>query len=149
MFDHIRGMRRALVLLAVPALLATGACKSQSQSKTPLGQMVAQPDSTANPHTTLSPDARAALDSGNAQYKAGRYKDALASYRKSSELAPLNAAPFFGIYMAAEKLGNKSLADSASLEIKRRQNPNTEMLTDSALQNLHANGAPTTATKKK
>ncbi|HEX8723973.1 MAG TPA: tetratricopeptide repeat protein [Gemmatimonadaceae bacterium] len=142
MSESSRGASRAIVLLALPALLAAGACKPAQQApKTPLGQMTAGADSTANPHTTMSPDARAALDSGNAQYRAGKYADALKSYRKSSELAPLNAAPFFGIYMAAEKLGNKALADSASAQIKRREGPTTEMLTDSALQEMHAAGA--------
>ncbi|HEU4988749.1 MAG: hypothetical protein KGL93_09605 [Gemmatimonadota bacterium] len=141
MFDMSRGAFRALPVLALPALLAAGACQRQSQQppKTPLSQMTS--GDTTNPHNTMSADARAALDSGNAQYKAGKYDAALTSYRKASTLAPLNAAPFFGIYMAAEKLGMKALADSASQEIKRRENPSTEMLTDSALQNLHANGA--------
>ncbi len=148
MSEISRGASRAIALLALPALLAAGACKqSQQPAKTPLGA-VAAGDSTANPHTTMSPDARAALDSGNAQYRAGKYDAALKSYRQASDLAPLNAAPFFGIYMAAEKLGNKPLADSASAEIKRRQGPNTQMLTDSALQEMHAAGTTKAATKK-
>ncbi len=149
MSDSSRGASRALVLLALPAVLAAGACKpSQQPPKTPLGAMAAGADSTANPHTTMSPDARAALDSGNAQYRAGNYDAALKSYRQSSALAPLNAAPFFGIYMAAEKLGNKNLADSASAEIRRRQGPGTQMLTDSALQEMHAAASAKQATKK-
>ena len=149
MSESPRGASRALALLALPALLAAGACKpTQQPAKTPLGAMAAGADSTANPHTTMSPDARAALDSGNAQYRAGKYDAALVSYRQASSLAPLNAAPFFGIYMAAEKLGNKALADSASAEIKRREGPSTQMLTDSALQEMHAAAAAKKATKK-
>lgn len=150
--EFTRGALRAISLLALPPLIAMAACKqSAPPPKTPLAQLTAGTDSTANPHNTMSAEARAALDSGNAQYKAARYDAALKSYRKSSELAPLNAAPFFGIYMAAEKLGNKPLADSASAEIKRREGPGTADLTDSALQNLHANGtkkAPAPPTKK-
>jgi hypothetical protein len=137
-----RSATRVIRLAAVPTLLIAAACsQAKTEAKTPLAQMATGADSTANPHTTMSPDARAALDSGNAQYKAGRFADALKSYRKSSDMAPLNAAPFFGIYMAAEKLGMKALADSASIEIKKRESSSTEMLTDSALQNLHATGA--------
>ena len=136
-----RNAIRAFSLAALGPLVLAAACsKAKPEAKTPLAQMAAGTDSTADPHTTMSPDARAALDSGNAQYKAGRYADALKSYRQSSGLAPLNAAPFFGIYMAAEKLGMKALADSASAEIKRRESTSTQMLTDSALQNLHATG---------
>jgi hypothetical protein len=142
MFTFARSATRAIRLAAVPSLLLGAACsQAKPEAKTPLAQMAAGSDSTANPHTTMSPDARAALDSGNAQYKAGKYAEALKSYRQSSSLAPLNAAPFFGIYMAAEKLGMKALADSASTEIKKRESTSTQMLTDSALQNLHATGA--------
>ncbi len=143
MFEHSRGASRAIGLLALPALLAAGACKQQGQdpAKLPLSAMAAGSTGTANPHTTMSPEARAALDSGNAQYRAGNYAAALKSYRQSSDLAPLNAAPFFGIYMAADKLGNKALADSASAEIKRRESTSTEMLTDSALRKMHETGA--------
>jgi len=138
--EFSRGAVRALVLIAVPSLLVAGACSKQAQPpKTPLAAMTTGAgDSTANPHNTMSPEARTALDAGNTLYRAAKYDSALASYRTAAKLAPLNAAPFFGIYMAAEKLGNKKLADSASAEIKRRENGTTEMLTDSALQNLHA-----------
>ncbi len=149
MFESSRGASRAIALLALPALLAAGACKqSQQPAKMPLGGMTAGGDSTANPHTTMSVEARAALDSGNAQYRAGKFDEALKNYRKASDLAPLNAAPFFGIYMAAEKLGNKPLADSASAEIKRRESTSTQMLTDSALQEMHAAGAVKKTAKK-
>ncbi len=139
-----RGAARALALLAVPALVVTACGKQAEPPKQPLSQMVAPAaDSQANPHETMSAEARAALDSGNAQYRAGKYADALKSYRQSSALAPLNAAPFFGIYMAAEKLGNKALADSASAEIKQRGAGTNAMLTDSALQNMHAKAGAT------
>ncbi len=134
-----RAAVRTFALIAVPSLLLAVGCRKQAPpAKTPLSQMTAAPDSTANPHSTMSPEARAALDSGNAQYRAGRYPAALASYRKSSALAPLNAAPYFGIYMAAEKVGDKKLADSATAEIQRLQGSGSGTLTDSALQAMHA-----------
>jgi hypothetical protein len=141
MSELSRGAVRALTIMALPALLVAACSKQAEPPKQPLSQLVAPGgDSQANPHTTMSPEARAALDSGNAQYRAGKYAEALKSYRQSSSLAPLNAAPFFGIYMAAAKLGNKALADSATAEIRRRGEGTSAMLTDSALQNLHAKG---------
>ncbi|MHB1861584.1 MAG: hypothetical protein ACYCVL_01325 [Gemmatimonadaceae bacterium] len=143
MSEVSRGAFRAIVVLALPAVVVFGACSKsqQEQPKTPIAQMTAgAADSTANPHDAMSPAARAALDSGNTAYRAGKYADALKNYRSASEQAPLNAAPFFGIYMVAEKMGNKKLADSAGAEIRRRSNGTTQMLSDSALQSLHAAG---------
>lgn len=145
MSELSRGTVRFLTIMALPTLLVTACSKQAEPPKQPLSQMAAG-DSQANPHDTMSPEARAALDSGNAQYRAGSYAVALKSYRLSSSLAPLNAAPFFGIYMAAAKLGNKALADSATAEIRRRGNGTNSMLTDSALEKLHAKGQ-TTSTK--
>ncbi|MGH7668130.1 MAG: hypothetical protein ACRENQ_01450 [Gemmatimonadaceae bacterium] len=141
MSELSRGTIRALTIMALPALLVAACSKQAQPPKQPLGQMTAAAgDSQANPHDTMSPAARAALDSGNAQYRANNYAAALKSYRQSSDLAPLNAAPFFGIYMAAEKLGNKALADSATAQIRRLGTGSNAMLTDSALENLHAKG---------
>jgi hypothetical protein len=139
--DHARGATRALTLLALAPLLVSAGCAKQQAPKVPLAQMTAGAAADtpgANPHLAMSADAHTALDSGNAQYRAGKYAAALKSYRTAADLAPLNPAPFFGIYMAAEKLGDKKLADSAGAEIKRRETSGTEMLTDSQLQNLHA-----------
>lgn len=151
MSEKSRGAIRALTMLVATPLVAVTACKkAQEAPKTPLSQMTAPADSTkANPHNTMSPEARAALDSGNALFKAGKYADALKSYQTASQLAPLNAAPFYGIWMAADKLGKKALADSASAQIKAREGPSTEMLSDSQLRNLHANSPAAPATTKK
>ncbi len=130
---------RGLALAATLALLAAGCSKAGQQSKTPLSQMAAGQADTTNPHTSMSPAARAALDSGNAAYRAGKYGDALTAYRTAADQAPLNVAPFFGIYMAAEKLGNKPLADSAATEIRKRSADN---MSDSTLQSLHGDAAP-------
>jgi uncharacterized protein HemY len=141
MSELSRRALRAFTLMAVPPLLLAAACnKAAQQPKTPLAEMGTPADSTANPHTTMSPAAKAALDSGNVAYRAGKYAEALKSYRSAADQAPLNAAPFFGIYMAADKLGNKTLADSAAAEIRKRSSSTTEMLSDSTLQNLHSAG---------
>jgi len=66
---------------------------------------------------TLPAAAKAALDSGNAQYRAGKYEGALASYRAAAKAAPTEAAPWFGIYMAASKLGRAKEAAEAQAKI--------------------------------
>ena len=89
----------------------------------------------------LSAEARAALDSGNVAYRAGRYRDALALYRKVAADAPGDAAPYFGIYMAATKLGDHAVADSALTVIRQNTTTGGQMLSDSALRALHQGGA--------
>ena len=111
------------------------ACDSGSAvPKVPLAQ--GSTDSTARAmeaaHALLGPEAKAALDSGNAlMYKAKAdsgnaamrnedYARALADYRRASELAPQHTAPFFGIQMVARATNNKPLADSALAAIRAR-----------------------------
>ena len=67
---------------------------------------------------TLGPDAKVALDSGNALFRKKAYPAALAQYRLAAARAPRHAAPFFGIYMVAQATANKVLADSALANIR-------------------------------
>jgi len=92
----------------------------------------------AAPHaqSALSPRARLALDSGNAQLRAGRYDAALASYRIAVVEAPGHVAPEFGVYMAAKRLGNSALADSA-LRIIKAHTGGSPAWTDSAMRRAH------------
>ena len=109
-------MRRPRITqtLFVAAASAAIACsRTNDLPKTPLGQ-VAAVDSTAGDRSTLPPAARTALDRGNAEFRAKKYDTALESYREAARAASGNAAPYYGIYMAAQKLGKTSLADSAS-----------------------------------
>ena len=131
---------RARLPLAILALVVIGglmACsRAQNEAKVPLGQPSAAAQS--NPaRDALSDAARAALDKGNAEYRAGRYELALAAYRDAAKAAPGNSAPFFGIFMAAQKLHNAKLADSASREIAAIAGANP-MLSDSAMRNIHS-----------
>jgi hypothetical protein len=64
----------------------------------------------------------------------------MAAYRAAVKAAPDNAAPYFGIYMTAKKLGNSSLADSATAAIAARNGPSL-MLSDSSMKALHATSA--------
>ena len=127
----------ARVAALATALAAVAACsRSDERPKVPLGEITAQPQASPAPES-LSDAARAALDSGNVAFRAGRYQAALASYRHASSAAPASAAPFFGIYMAAQKLGNRALADSANAEIAHRTATTTPMLGDSSMKALH------------
>jgi hypothetical protein len=86
---------------------------------------------------TLPPRARVALDSGNAQLRAKRYDAALASYRVAVTEAPGHVAPEFGVYMAAKRMGNGALADSA-LRIINAHTGNSPAWTDSAMRSAHS-----------
>lgn len=85
--------------------------------------------------------AREPLDRGNAAYRAGDYSGALGAYRAAAVAAPEDAAPYFGIYMAATALHDTVLADSAMRMIRARHASGGDMLTDSSLRDLHAHGA--------
>lgn len=62
--------------------------------------------------------ARPALARGNAAFRAGRYAEALGHYRTAAGMEPASAAPQFGILMAARKLDDAPLADSALAAIQ-------------------------------
>jgi tetratricopeptide (TPR) repeat protein len=125
----------AKLLLAIAAIGGMACSRAQNQPKVPLGEAAAAPQPSAR--DALSDAAKAALDKGNLEYRAGRYDAALAAYREAEKAAPDNSAPFFGIYMAAKKLGNTSLADSASSVIASKTGANP-MLGDSAMRAIHA-----------
>jgi len=124
----------AAATLAIAGMVACS--RTPDQPKLPLAQTPsASPAQT--PRDALSDAARAALDLGNTEYRAGRFDQALVAYRDAVKAAPDNAAPYFGIYMTAKKLGNAALADSASGEIASRNGANP-MLSDSAMRAIHA-----------
>lgn len=91
---------------------------------------------SVDPDAGLGPSARAALDAGNAAFRAKNYSLALRHYRAAAASAPAQAAPWFGIYMIAQATGNKPLADSANAEVQRRT-ADPAAVTDSTLRNTH------------
>lgn len=119
-------IRRIAIVAA--ACLAVGACKKASQAAPAADSAAAATASDALPKghvpigraIPLEPAAQAVLDSANALYKAKDYTGALAMYRRTLEVAPGHPAPWFGISMAANQLGNKALADSASKLLQER-----------------------------
>jgi len=140
------GYRRALMRSTVVlCILVAAACGSNAENgpRVPLGTMqAAGPQSPLNPRhadvspAELPPPARQALDSGNAQYRAGQYAQALVSYRLAAESAPGDLAPEYGVYMAASKLGNAALADSAQ-RIIAAHTGDSPAWTDSAMRREH------------
>lgn len=55
----------------------------------------------------------AAVDSGNAAYRAGDYQEARRHFRAAARAAPEVGTAWFGVYMAERALGNEAAADSA------------------------------------
>lgn len=92
---------------ALAASLLLAACERDEGQRIPLGDAPA-----AGTTTTLSADARASLEQGNTFYRAKQYPEALAAYRRAAEQSPADAAPLWGIQMAARALGDTALLDS-------------------------------------
>jgi len=141
-------MSRQRLAAAIVALATVAACTAKEGPKTPLARRAGLPmvDTSPaaianNPHTVLPPAAKAALDSGNADYRAHRYDAALAAYRRASALAPAHGAPYYGIYMAASALGQKALADSALKAFSARTAESGEILSDSLMKHAHEDTA--------
>lgn len=138
--------RWRLVVFAAGAALA---CTAQQEApKIPLAKTARADtradsvDAEAAAHALLGPDARAALDSGNALFRKKAYAEALAQYRSASSLAPQHSAPLFGIYMVARATNNPVMADSALAGIRLRagaMTPSPHTMSDSALQRMHEN----------
>jgi len=139
-------MRLRLTALAVAAGLGAAGCKAKEAPKQPLGMprgvnaplVDTSPEAIKNnPHRMLSPEAKAVLDSGNTLFRAKDYKGALAKYRAAAKLSPANGAPLYGIFMAADKLGDKPLADSAMREFSRRTEDASGIAGDSLMRKAH------------
>jgi hypothetical protein len=98
-------------------ILALGvvACDSREAPKTPLGE-------TTRSGSGISGNARIALDSGNALFRAKLYDAALAQYERSAGLVPAETAPLLGIMMVADVKKDKRLAD-ATLERMKKLDP--------------------------
>jgi Flp pilus assembly protein TadD len=93
---------------------------SKEPPKIPLNQVQSRPMGTTSSaaQSPMGAEAQAALDSGNILYRAKRYDQALAEYRRSAELAPSESAPLVGILMVADVTKNKRLADSTLVRMK-------------------------------
>jgi hypothetical protein len=120
-----RSLSRRQPWLPVIAFLAVSCGGGGGATKVPLAKAATDSNARAMEaaHSLLGPEAKAALDSGNALYRRKAYVQALAEYRLASDRAPQHAAPLFGIYMVARAMNNSALADSAIAGIRARNGP--------------------------
>ncbi len=127
-----------LLIVGVIALFATIGYRSRQRLATRAlpGPVSGAGDGSVNA-PPLPAAAREALDSANAAYRAKAYPLALAEYRAAAAAAPNEAAPYFGIVMAATALHESAVADSASAVIRTLTQSGGQMLSDSALRHLH------------
>ena len=128
-----------LVVLLIAVFVAIG-----YRTRRPASRRVPVSMMPSAPVAELAPAARVALDGGNAAYRAKHFGDALAQYRAAAAAAPGEAAPYFGIYMAATALHRTAVADSALVMIRAHSSSGGQMLSDSALQQLHSGAVPPT-----
>ena len=77
----------------------------------------------------MPPAAVAQLDSGSAAYRVDDFESALWHYTQVTELAPDFGAGWFGVYMAAEALGDAERA-GAALDRARGTVPGATLLHD-------------------
>jgi len=128
-------MRRSLISAAI-ALVSMIACSaSDDAAKQPLGATAASAaDASTGAGPALSQAAKDALDAGNFAYRAKQYALAIEKYREAAAAAPAHAAPWFGVYMAANELKNAALADSAMARVK-------ELSADPAALGAHSEAA--------
>lgn len=131
---------RLIPIAAAALLVGASACKSKEEPKTPLGTMGQQQPQENPARAAMSEEARAALDSGNARFREKKYDAALASYRKAADAAPTSPAPWYGVYMAAQALGDQKLADSAMKQVQTRTGGESPMWSDSSMKKMHSNG---------
>jgi hypothetical protein len=123
-------VRVAPLLIAV----ALAACAAKEEPKTP----IATAQGGSPQRDLMPPAARAALDSGNALLRGGDAKGAVAQYTTAAAADPDNAAPWYGVMMAAQRAGDTKLADSAAVMVRKKTgNP---QLTDSGMAKMHAEG---------
>lgn len=108
-------MRPAIRLLPASILVVFAASCSKPDNNAPASQQAV----ADAPSADLPEAAQSALAKGNDEYRAGRFEEALAQYTIATREAPAHAAPYYGVLMAAQKLGNRNLADSASAMIKQ------------------------------
>jgi Flp pilus assembly protein TadD len=113
-------MKRSAALLAAAVVLFATSCKPKSSSENAKVPITPSADSAHGALAAATP-FQTQLDSGNVAFRAKDYSLARAHFMHATEIDSTNAAAWFGVYMAEDKLGNKAQADYA---IKRAQQLN-------------------------
>ncbi len=112
--------RRALAVLLV--LAAAVSCRPDDQRTDTL-----DPHQGMQARENMPAAAVAQLDSGSAAYRIDDFEQSLLHYSRATEIAPDLAAGWFGVYMAADALGDVDLAEEA-LERARSVVPGATLL---------------------
>lgn len=135
--------RRTLSVFA--AMIVIGACGKDAEetAQLPPGHPpLASPGQTSGSSATIGGEAKVALDSGNALYRAKAFDLALDQYRRAASLAPAEGAPLFGMFMVASAMNDSTLADSVRT-VMRARGQAAPAMTDSALAGVHPGVPPT------
>lgn len=103
-------MRPSIAGIVVPLALALIACGPQGDDQE-TGSVTR--DDVERARASLEPAVLAALDSGNAAYRAGSYEDAKRHYSTATRAGEDVAAAWFGLYMAELALGDTEAAEAA------------------------------------
>jgi len=114
--------RHAMTALLV--LAAVFACRPDDQRTDTL-----DPQQGMQSRENMPPAALAQLDSGTTAFRADDYEAALRHYTRVTEIAPDMGAGWFGVYMAADALGDMERAEAA-LERARSIVPGATLLHD-------------------
>jgi tetratricopeptide (TPR) repeat protein len=88
-------------LILVLALGAATSCRPDDQRTDTLDL-----EEAAQKRENMPPSLVAHLDSGSQAYRTDDFESALRHYTEATELGPDVAAPWFGVYMAQQALGN-------------------------------------------
>ena len=116
-------MRRALGSVAL-LVVVISACGGKEAPKTPLGAATDGgsfvPGATDQLPPGVNASAAARLDSGNIAFRLKQYDQAMKFYEGAAKDVPDHAAQWYDIYMVAQAMGNKPLADSATRAVARR-----------------------------
>src|SRR3972149_5653295 len=80
------------------ALFLLGACSGKKPEATPPAAAPSQASEAAGV-AAISDAERMVLDSANNKFRAKDYQGALAGYRRAAAIAPMDVAPWFGVYM--------------------------------------------------
>jgi len=96
------------VITALLLLTAAASCRPDDQRTDTLDA-----DQGMQEREQMPPAAVAHLDSGTASYRLDDFESALRHYTLVTEVAPEVGAGWFGVYMAAEAMGDTERAEEA------------------------------------
>jgi tetratricopeptide (TPR) repeat protein len=102
---------RCMVVAVLAALAGLTACDGRNDDQDRV--RLDAGDGMAEARAGWSPAFEAAIDSGNAAYREGRWDDAADHFRQATELEPQVAAAWFGLHMAESARGNEAEAFEA------------------------------------